>query len=106
MKQQRHIQTTRTLLSRFRYWGRTVSYTHLDVYKRQSLYSSKLGVDIFYRRTGNDYKIHKIRGFSDDIPSNYSEDFSGIKVDIKGPVSYTHLSRRIPVYKLRSKSKN
>ena len=34
-----------------------------------SLYSSKLGVDIFYRRTGNDYKIHKIRGFSDDIPS-------------------------------------
>ena len=30
------------------------------------------------------YKIHKIRGFSDDIPSNYSEDFSGIKVDIKG----------------------
>lgn len=49
-----------------------------------SLYSSKLGVDIFYRRTGNDYKIHKIRGFSDDIPSNYSEDFSGIKVDIKG----------------------
>ena len=22
MKQQRHIQTTRTLLSRFRYWGR------------------------------------------------------------------------------------
>jgi hypothetical protein len=41
-------------------------------------------VDIFYRRTGNDYKIHKIRGFSDDIPSNYSEDFSGIKVDIKG----------------------
>ena len=41
-------------------------------------------MDIFYRRTGNDYKIHKIRGFSDDIPSNYSEDFSGIKVDIKG----------------------
>ncbi len=49
-----------------------------------SLYSSKLGVDIFYRRTGNNYKIHKIRGFSEDIPSNYSEDFSGIKVDIKG----------------------
>ena len=49
-----------------------------------SLYSSKLGVDIFYRRTGNNYKIHKIKGFSEDIPSNYSEDFSGIKVDIKG----------------------
>lgn len=49
-----------------------------------SLYSSKLGVDIFYRRTGNNYKIHKIRGFSDEIPSNYSENFSGLKVDIKG----------------------
>lgn len=49
-----------------------------------SLYSSKLGVDIFYRRTGNIYKIHKIRGFYDEIPSDYSEDFSGLKVDIKG----------------------
>lgn len=49
-----------------------------------SLYSSKLGVDIFYRRTGNNYKIHKIRGFHDEIPSDYSEDFSGLKVDIKG----------------------
>ena len=49
-----------------------------------SLYSSKLGVDIFYRRTGNNYKIHKIRGFYDEILSDYSEDFSGLKVDIKG----------------------
>lgn len=49
-----------------------------------SLYNSKLGVDIFYRRTGNNYKIHKIRGFYDEIPSDYSEDFSGLKVDIKG----------------------
>ena len=49
-----------------------------------SLYSSKLGVDIFYRRTGNNYKINKIRGFYDEIPSDYSEDFSGLKVDIKG----------------------
>ena len=49
-----------------------------------SLYSSKLGVDIFYRRTGNNYKIHKIRGFYDEIPSNYSENFNGLKVDIKG----------------------
>ena len=47
-----------------------------------SLYSSKLGVDIFYRRTGNNYKIHKIRGFYDEIPSNYSENFNGLKVDI------------------------
>ena len=49
-----------------------------------SLYSSKLWLDIFYRRTGNNYKIHKIRGFYDEIPSNYSENFNGLKVDIKG----------------------
>ena len=49
-----------------------------------SLYSSKLGVDIFYRRTGNNYKIHKIKGFYDEIPSSYSENFNGLKVDIKG----------------------
>ena len=49
-----------------------------------SLYSSKFGVDIFYRRTGNNYKIHKIRGFNDEIPANYSESFNGLKVNIKG----------------------
>lgn len=49
-----------------------------------SLYSSKFGVDLFYRRTGNDYKIHQVTGFSDRIPSNYSEDFNGLKVNMKG----------------------
>lgn len=49
-----------------------------------SLYSSKFGVDLFYRRTGNDYKIHQVMGFSDRIPSNYSEDFNGLKVNMKG----------------------
>lgn len=49
-----------------------------------SLYSSKLGVDIFYRRTGNDYKIHKVSGFSDRVPSDFSQDFDGLKVDMKG----------------------
>lgn len=49
-----------------------------------SLYSSKLGVDIFYRRTGNNYRIHKMNGFPEHIPSDYSQDFTGLKVDIKG----------------------
>ena len=49
-----------------------------------SLYSSKIGVDIFYHRTGNNYRIDKVTGFSEDIPSNYSEDFSGLKVRMKG----------------------
>ena len=64
----------------YRKTNRTTQGTEFDL----SLYSSKLGVDIFYRRTGNNYKIHKIRGFYDEIPSDYSEDFSGLKVDIKG----------------------
>lgn len=49
-----------------------------------SLYSSKLGVDIFYRRTGNNYRIHKMNGFPEHIPADYSRDFNGLKVDIKG----------------------
>lgn len=49
-----------------------------------SLYSSKIGVDIFYRRTGNDYKIHKIKGFPEDIPSDLNTKFSGLKVNITG----------------------
>lgn len=49
-----------------------------------SLYSSKIGLDVFYRRTGNNYKIHKLIGFSEDIPSGYSANFDGLKVDIRG----------------------
>ena len=45
-----------------------------------SLYSSKFGVDILYKRTGNSYKIHNVTGFSDRIPAYYSEDFNGLKV--------------------------
>ena len=37
-----------------------------------------------YKRQGNNYKIHKINGFPEDIPANYSENFNGIKVDIRG----------------------
>ena len=59
-----------------------------------SLYSSKLGVDIFYRSTGNDYKIHKVSGFSDEIPSNYSEDFNGLKVKMKGVNLYYIFNNR------------
>ena len=64
----------------YRKTGRKNKGTEFDL----SLYSSKLGVDIFYRRTGNNYKIHKIRGFYDEIPSDYSEKFNGLKVNIKG----------------------
>lgn len=41
-------------------------------------------MDIIYRRTGNSYKIHDVTGFSDRIPTDYSEDFDGLKVKMKG----------------------
>lgn len=59
-----------------------------------SLYSGKYGVDIFYRKTGNDYKIHKISGFPDWIPSDYSSDFNGLNVDMKGLNLYYILNNR------------
>lgn len=59
-----------------------------------SLYSSKLGVDIFYHRTGNNYRIDKVIGFSEDIPSNYSEDFNGLKVNMKGMNLYYIFNNR------------
>ncbi|ERI85530.1 hypothetical protein HMPREF1981_01602 [Bacteroides pyogenes F0041] len=49
-----------------------------------SLYSSKIGLDLFYRNTGNRYKIHKLKGFPEDIPPRYSAKFDGLNVNIKG----------------------
>lgn len=49
-----------------------------------SLYSSKFGLDVFYRRTGNNYKIHKASGFSDDMAADFFADFNGLKVNIQG----------------------
>ena len=49
-----------------------------------SLYASHIGADIFYRSTGNDYYIHRAIGFSDDIKPEYSTDFTGLHVYMKG----------------------
>ena len=49
-----------------------------------SLYSAKIGVDLYYRRTSNDYKIHKLSGFPSDVPKDYAVHFRGLKVDMKG----------------------
>lgn len=53
-----------------------------------SLYSSKIGLDLFYRKTGNNYRIHQIKGFSTKIPDNYSQTFNGLKAKIKGLTLY------------------
>ena len=72
-----------------------------------SLYSSKLGVDLFYRRTGNNYKIHKTKGFPEEIPSDYTSNFNGMKVDIKGlNLYYIFNNRRFSYPAVFSQSTN
>lgn len=52
-----------------------------------SIYSSQIGIDLFYRKTGTDYKISHI-GFSDaadvDTRPLRGYDYDGINVGIKG----------------------
>lgn len=54
-----------------------------------SIYSSQLGVDLFYRRTGNDYKIRQAK-FSTGNVTSYLEgvDFGGLNVGITGANVY------------------
>ena len=50
-----------------------------------SLYSSMLGVDLFWRETGNDYKIRNaVLGKGIDTKRLNGTDFSGLNVSIKG----------------------
>lgn len=54
-----------------------------------SIYSSQVGVDLFYRRTGNDYKIRNVK-FSNGLKGDMIEGvpFSGINVGITGVSAY------------------
>ena len=50
-----------------------------------SLYSSQIGVDLFYRRTGNDYKIRKAElGADIDMSALKNIDFDGLNAGITG----------------------
>lgn len=51
-----------------------------------NLYGHKLGCDLFYRKTGNDFKIRKSKGFFQDGQQlNLGErDFNGLKVNVMG----------------------
>ena len=54
-----------------------------------SIYSSQVGVDIFYRRTGNDYKIRDVRlgyGMNGDLIEGVP--FDGVNVGITGASAY------------------
>ena len=60
-----------------------------------SLYSSQIGVDLFYRRTGNDYKLRDVK-MGNDINSKTYEGtpFDGITVGITGINAYYIFNHR------------
>lgn len=74
----------------FRHTNQKNKGTEFDL----SLYSSKVGLDVFYRRTGNNYKIHRLKGFSEKIQPGYSVEFDGLKVNIKGLNAYYIFNNR------------
>ena len=50
-----------------------------------SIYSSQIGIDLFYRRTGNDYKIREVRlGDNIDTTPLDGVGFNGVEVGITG----------------------
>ena len=80
---------------RWMFLGYTLDIKHLDFWHRNnnntrqeydlSLYSSIVGLDIYYRRTGNDYKIRRLYlGKDVNTESIRGADFGGLTSIIKG----------------------
>ena len=80
---------------RWIFGGYTVDVRHMDLKHKNrtrteydvSLYSSKIGVDLFYRKTGNDYKIRRMTmsGEHDyDLSLMKDAPFNGLTSSIKG----------------------
>lgn len=75
---------------RWVFLGYTFDLTHIghDNNKKEfdlSLYSSQIGIDLFYRKTGNDYKIKSLH-LSDEVNSDKmrNTEYNGLNVSIKG----------------------
>lgn len=75
---------------RWVFLGYTFDLTHIgdDKNKKEfdiSLYSSQIGIDLFYRKTGNDYKIRSMH-LSDEVNSDKMKNtnYSGLNASIKG----------------------
>ena len=49
-----------------------------------SLYSSLLGCDLLYRKTGDDFKIKKAVGYDQDLTEYYGTSFDGISISTIG----------------------
>lgn len=74
---------------RWMFLGYTFDLSHMNSNSKKefnlSLYSSMLGIDLFYRRTGNDYRIRSA-DFGDGVNTKPLEGmaFSGLNVGITG----------------------
>ena len=53
-----------------------------------NIYSSKFGIDLYYRKTGNDFKLRSINGFSQEFPSLKNLHFDGLRSTINGLNAY------------------
>ena len=75
---------------RWIFLGYTFDLRHLTGNNKKefdlSLYSSQIGIDLFYRKTGDDYRIRKINFANSDADTSPMIDlnFDGIEASIKG----------------------
>lgn len=53
-----------------------------------NIYSSKFGIDLYYRKTGSDFKLRSCEGFDLNIPSPRDIHFDGLQSSIKGLNAY------------------
>lgn len=63
--------------------GHRSQNTEIDL----SVYSAKIGVDLFFRKTGNDFRIRNLGDlFCDDdpMPDDLSDQFSGLDIETRG----------------------
>ena len=88
---------------RWAFLGYTIDVRHLDLTHRDwtkteydvSLYSSMVGIDIYYRKTGNDYRIRRVtlgKGIDTEPMKNVS--FGGLTSSIKGADIYYIINYR------------
>lgn len=58
-----------------------------------NIYSSKFGIDLYYRKTGSDFKLRSANGFELSSPLK-EQDFSGLESKIKGLNGYWIFNHR------------
>ena len=63
--------------------GHRSQNTEIDL----SLYSAKIGVDLFWRKTGNDFRMRNLDDLfseEDPLPSDLSDQFDGLDIETRG----------------------